>query len=139
MSADQLFQTFTAQGYTLSEKRQDGSRRSQMTLPGESPVNIIIRPVGCTGERDCKSIIIFANFDISNGVSDALRAAVMSYNDTNYYGRSYALPNKVGIDTVVRIDNRGDLPYLSNRIKDFRAVLPVFLKHMRDAQARNRQ
>lgn len=137
VSADDLFRAFTSQGYELSEARADGSRRTQIELQGEAPVNILIRPVGCTSERDCQAVIIFANFDISNGVSDAQRTAVLRYNDTKYFGRAYALPDKVGIDSVVRIDSLSDFGYLTNRIKDFSKILPTFLKHMRDAAAAN--
>lgn len=130
VSADALFAAFEASGYELSDIGPNGNRIAQIPLEGEEPVNFNIRPVGCTDNQDCEAVIMFANFNLS-AVTDEHKAAVSRFNDTTYYGRAYYLEDKVGIDSVVRIDSSGDIPYLRRRISDFRGIVIDFLSHMR--------
>lgn len=114
-------------------QRDDGTRMiNGSTQLSDLNVKFFVRASACTkSEGPCSNYVLFANFNLPNGVSDAMKAKVNKFNDRNYLGRAYWGEKKVGVDYVVELSGGVFSRYVDARLEKFVTVLENFIGKMR--------
>lgn len=102
-------------------------------LGAGTPVNFTARIMRCEDGANCRTVLIFANFDLGREVRTNDYVAVNSYNDSYPYGRAYVFVDQdgmasVGVDYVVDLEDEN--AFGENEVETFRIVVSSFIDHI---------
>ncbi|MEL6372004.1 MAG: YbjN domain-containing protein [Pseudomonadota bacterium] len=92
-----------------------------------------IRALDC--DRDgCSTLMLFSNFDLDRPITaDDLRT-INRYNDSNVFGRAYALEKRgeVGVDYVIELDGGVSLENVTRNISRWADVMAAFIENFQE-------
>ncbi|WP_425410733.1 YbjN domain-containing protein [Hyphococcus sp.] len=89
-----------------------------------------VRALSCSGApASCETLVFFANFELGRPISESDYRIVNSFNESQVFGRAYAIPNtqEVGVDYVIELDGGVSEDHLAQNISRWADVISAFV------------
>lgn len=93
----------------------------------------VIRALECSGlPTACGQLVMFANFDLGRGVTEADYRVVNGFNDSNVHGRAYVLEDKrqIGVDLIIDMTGGVTMDHVGSRMGRWPQVIEEFRNQM---------
>lgn len=99
----------------------------------DTPVNFTARVMRCEDGANCRTVLMFANFDLGREVRASDYVAVNGYNDSFPYGRGYVYVDQdgmasIGVDYVVDLEDEN--AFGENEVETFQIIVSSFIDHI---------
>ncbi len=91
-------------------------------------VNFVADVRVCGDDRkDCKAVLLFANFSLDRDALPEDYVHMNDYNDRRTWGRAYVLPDQIGVDYAV--DLYDENAFGRNEVETWQVILSSFREH----------
>jgi Putative bacterial sensory transduction regulator len=133
VGAGELVPVFTANGWTAEPWLEDGKKSSYIAIEFEG-LKAWAELMDCPDEtfEGCRSVLLFANFELDGKISPDDVAHVNTFNDSQPLGRAYYFtgqegrPDQVGVDYRISFDGGITPEHLTKETLFFRDAVVSF-------------
>lgn len=122
----------------LNPELQTSTDGSPVATGTAGDFEFYVRGLACSGSPvSCENIMFFANFDLGRPLTAQDYRIVNSYNDSQVFGRAYALQNsnEVGVDYVIELGGGVSPDHLSENIGRWADVVAAFVTKFQEGLA----
>lgn len=96
-----------------------------------------VRALSCSGSpAACETLVFFANFKLGRPITDSDYRILNSFNESQVFGRAYAIPNtqEVGVDYVIELDGGVSEDHLAQNIGRWADVISAFVAKFQEGE-----
>ncbi len=103
----------------------------------DDPVVFTTRVMRCDQQDQCRTILMFANFDMGRPLEPSDYETVNGYNESYPFGRAYVFNDEeanevtIGIDYVVDLEDEN--AFGTNEVNTFQIIIGSFFEHMMES------
>lgn len=96
-----------------------------------------VRALSCAGSpAACETLMFFANFKLGRPISDSDYRILNSFNESQVFGRAYAIPTtqEVGVDYVIELEGGVSEEHLTQNISRWADVISAFVAKFQEGE-----